>query len=53
MSDVNPIPPEKWVVPIFVYDEVTASDTANVFKNMGYFVDPVYRDANWPPDAQQ
>lgn len=50
MSDVNP---ERWFIPVYVYDEITASDTANVLRNMGYFVDPVFRDENWPPDVQQ
>lgn len=43
---------ERWMIPVYVYDEITAKDTANVLRGAGYLVDEVYRDENWPPAEQ-
>lgn len=52
MSDMSQVPAERWWIPVYVFDEITAKDTANVLRGMGYLVDPVYRDENWPPAEQ-
>lgn len=33
-------PPETWIIPVTVYDEFTARDTAKVLASMGYIASP-------------
>ncbi len=43
---------EVWLIPVIVYDEITAKDTAQVFQNMGYITSPdaVYRQVDVQPE---
>lgn len=43
-DDTDKPAPEVWIIPVQVFDEVTARDTAQVLVGMGYLTGNVYKE---------